>query len=150
MSWKLSMDAIWILRGRWFGGVGFFFNFFFLLYVIFSVFSFKHRGVSGLLSHTTSDQQEKSQFGGFLARVPQWKRISEHPAEGRLSWLSPGRLAAAAAEPQDWPDTRTEGESKGEGKLHAWFCRQNESPGSARASFGAKGLTASGFITGAD
>lgn len=46
---------------------------FFLLYIIFLVFSFKHRGVSGLLSPTTSDQQEKSQFGGFLAHVPQWK-----------------------------------------------------------------------------
>lgn len=50
-------------------------------------------------------------------------------------------------EPRGWTDTGTERESEGEGKLHAWFCRQNESPSSARMSSGAKGLIASGFIT---
>lgn len=47
-------------------------------------------------------------------------------SSAQLSRLSPGRLWATGLARQR--------ESKGEGKLHAWFCRQNEPPGSARAS----------------
>lgn len=112
----------------------FFFYLFFKIYVISSLFFFQAQ----------SRLRVSPAFPFWLAgEKPIWGLPSPCPAvkahlsppcwrSAQLSWLSPGKLCCRWA--TGLARHRDRGESKGEGKLHAWVCRQNEPPSSARAS----------------
>lgn len=111
-------------------------------------FSSKHRVVSGFPQPSPSDWQEKSQFGGFLAHVLQRKPISHLPAEGQLSCPGCHQGNSAAAEPQDWPDTETEGRAREKGNYMLGFAGKMNLP-AVPEPLGAKGLSAWFYLHGA-